>query len=86
MKINADPFDAMTRLNLESTMDAVSEFFSRNTDRELNLTPVILSTVTLPYPKAFSESNQQGEIVLFLIQMETSLSMSLTIFLQSMVY
>ena len=53
-EIQSDPFDAMTRFNLEETMDAVSEFYSRNTDRELVLTPVITSTVTLPYYKAFS--------------------------------
>ena len=60
-EIQSDPFDAMTRFNLEETMDAVSEFYSRNTDRELVLTPVITSTVTLPYYKAFSKVADDDE-------------------------
>ena len=60
-EIQADPFDAMTRFNLEETMDAVSEFYSRNTDRELVLTPVITSTVTLPFYKGFSSVANDDE-------------------------
>ena len=65
-EIQSDPFDAMTRFNLEETMDAVSEFYSRNTDRELVLTPVITSTVTLPYYKAFSRiDDDDGNATIF---------------------
>ena len=57
-QIHADPFDAMTRQNLEETMNLVSEFYARNLDNELELTPVITSTVTLPFYKATSDGTE----------------------------
>jgi hypothetical protein len=46
-EINADPFDLISRQDLENTMADVVEYYSRNTDQKVNLIPIISSTVTL---------------------------------------
>ena len=46
-EINADPFDLISRPDLENTMKDVVEFYSRNTDRKVQLIPVISSTCQL---------------------------------------
>ena len=46
-ELQTDSYEPITKEKIESAMTEVSEFFSRNTDEQLEIVPVISSTVTL---------------------------------------
>ncbi|MDG1355049.1 MAG: C-type lectin domain-containing protein, partial [Opitutales bacterium] len=46
-ELQTDSYEPITKEKIESAMAEVSEFFSRNTDEQLDIVPVISSTVTL---------------------------------------
>ncbi|MDA8805939.1 InlB B-repeat-containing protein [Opitutales bacterium] len=46
-ELQTDSYEPITKQKIESAMTEVSEFFSRNTDEQLEIVPVISSTVTL---------------------------------------
>lgn len=47
--VYTEPFEPITRAELETLMHEVKEFYLRNTDQDLNLIPVITPTVTIPF-------------------------------------
>ena len=47
--VYTEPFEPISRSNLEAVMQEVVEYYKRNTDQQLNLIPIITPTVTIPW-------------------------------------
>ena len=47
--VYTEPFEPISRTNLEELMQEVKDFYLRNTDQQLNLIPVFVPTVTIPW-------------------------------------